>query len=333
MQEIQVKILKYKLYLLPTLAICSYFLYKSINFNLHDFGNSYFPALMLQNGLQPEKIVFDIYDFNQFAWQKNYKNVLLDYYLNSPFCTTFLYPFTFFKDAYLAKIIFNIFSIILFIFSLEILSKTFKNQTKILLLFLPFVFFIPIQNNILFGQFYLIIFAFTVIAYHFYSKKHFFTSTFSLGIIIFLKIFPLFYGIPLLINAKKKYLLFLLVSCSILFIFSVFINGFSFWKVYLFEKLPSAFLNESSIGFQTNVQSFDVFFKHLFIKDDFHNPKPFYESLNFYYLSVFLTKSLILGFGISFIISNINDVWKALSCIIIILFLLQTRTPTYSLVL
>jgi hypothetical protein len=115
-------------------------LYKSIAFNLHDFGNSYFPALMLQDGLQPEKIVFDIYDFNQFAWQKNYKNVLLDYYLNSPFCTTFLYPFLFFKDAYWAKFIFNSISIILFIFSLEILSKSFRNSAKFFLLFLPFFF-------------------------------------------------------------------------------------------------------------------------------------------------------------------------------------------------
>ncbi|WP_435354592.1 glycosyltransferase family 87 protein [Emticicia sp. SJ17W-69] len=333
MPKIQDIILKYKLYLLPILTLCLYCLNKSFVFNLHDFGNSYFPALMLYDGQSPEKIVFDIYDFNLFAWQKGYNEALLDYYLNSPFSATFLYPFVYFKNAYSAKLFFNIISIILFILSIEILSKYIEKKNRLLIGLLPILFFIPIQNNILFGQFYLIIFAFTIFAFHFYFKKNSLFSAIFLSFAILTKVFPIFYGFSLLINSKRRDFLYFFLSCLLLFLISIFISGFSFWNIYLFDQLPTAFLNESTIGFQFNVQSFDVFFKYLFFKDSFYNPNPILDNIFLFYLSIFLVKSLILGVTISFVNSHKTEVWKSLSCIIIALFLLQSRTASYSTVL
>lgn len=326
MYNLQQYISKYKLHLIPTVVVCLYFLYKSLNFNLHDFGNSYFPALMILEDQNPTDLIFDIFQFNQYVWKKGYNDVLLDYYLNSPFCSTFILPITIFKNAYFAKTFFNSISIILFIFSLEILAKS--DHSKKLILCFPLLFLIPIQNNILFGQFYFIIFAFTVFAYHFYSKNQLNLASVFIINAAFLKIFPFFFVLPLLKKVKYRILIVSILCISI----SILFNGFSFWGKYLFKFFPQSMLNDSSIGFEVNAQSLDVLFKHLFIADAFHNPKPFTDSPILFFIMLWLSKSIILGLAIKYFNSTKISSWESLSGIIVALFLLQTRTPTYSLI-
>jgi hypothetical protein len=281
---------------------------------------------MISEGKNPADTVFDIFRFNQYAWAKGYKDVLLDYYLNSPFCSTFVLPFTILQNAYTAKAVFNGISIILLVLALEILVKTFK--ANVLVSSFPLLFFIPIQNNILFGQFYFIIFASTVFAYYFYSKNQQSLASVFIVNAAFLKVFPLLFGVPLLKKIKYKILFFV----GFCFGFSVLFNGFSFWEAYLFKFFPQNISNNTSIGFQANAQSLDVFFKHLFVADTFHNPNPFFDNSTLFFAVLWLTKSLILGLAIKHFNVTKSDPWEVLSGIIVALFLLQTRTPTYSLI-
>lgn len=326
MKKVKKYITEFKLYLLPTVVVCLYFFKKSLTFNLHDFGNSYFPALMILEGENPAQTVFDIFQFNQYAWAKGYKDVLLDYYLNSPFCSTFVLPFSVLENAYIAKAVFNGISIILLVFALEILAKNL--QAKKLILSFPLLFFIPIQNNILFGQFYFIIFTFTVFAYYFHSKNQQNLASVFIVIATFLKVFPLFFAIPLLKKVKYKILIFAVICFGI----SVLLSGFSFWDAYLFKLFPQSMLNDTSVGFQVNAQSLDVFLKHLFIADSFHNPYPFIDNPTLFLVALWFSKFLILGIAIKHFNGTKSNPWEALSGVIAALFLLQTRTPTYSLI-
>jgi hypothetical protein len=75
------------LYFIPFVAILVYCLISSINFNLHDFSNSYFSARLISDNLNSDKL-FDIYEFNNYIWNLGYDDVLVDFYLNSPFIYT-----------------------------------------------------------------------------------------------------------------------------------------------------------------------------------------------------------------------------------------------------
>ena len=144
-----------KLAFIPLTLICGVFFVKSISFPLHDYSNSYFPATLLIDNIQPEKVVYDIYDFNKYAWNKGYPEVFIDFYLNSPFTATFFYTFALIEDAYLSKAIFNLLSITMLLLASYLMYKQLHINSW-LIASIPFVFFVPIQNNLLYGQYYLL---------------------------------------------------------------------------------------------------------------------------------------------------------------------------------
>ena len=76
------------LYLLPTVFLCLYFLISSYAAPLHDFSNSYFSARLLHDDVAPETVIFDIHAFNTYIWELGYTDLLVDFYVNSPFTLT-----------------------------------------------------------------------------------------------------------------------------------------------------------------------------------------------------------------------------------------------------
>ncbi|MEX0291396.1 MAG: glycosyltransferase family 87 protein, partial [Flavobacteriaceae bacterium] len=224
-------------YLLPTLLLCCYFWNVAISFHLHDFGNSYFAAQLIQDKTPSELILFDIYDFNQYVWESGYDNELLDYYLNSPFTGTFFYPFTILGDALLAKTTFNGLSIALFLLAIYLLATRFLVKENCLLLFLPVLFFIPSRNNILFGQSYFLVFSLIIIGYELISKKRNFVGVGLLSLAVLLKFFPAFYGIPLLVKRKWKTILIGFLITLGLSVSSILLSGSSFWQSYFLDVL------------------------------------------------------------------------------------------------
>jgi hypothetical protein len=149
---------KLAVYLLPLVVVCFALTYAATDTVIHDYSNNYFPALLVTEGIAPESVVFDILDFNEYVWSRGYSNELTDFYLNSPFIATLFYPLALIKNASYSKLIFNLFCLSLFALTLHIFSSNHlkKNEWPALLL-IPLIFFIPLKNNLEFGQLYLLI--------------------------------------------------------------------------------------------------------------------------------------------------------------------------------
>ena len=325
--------LKIFLYFSPLVLLLAYYFIKSLTFNLHDFSNSYFSARLLQDGFVPQAILFDIYEFNNYIWNLGYKEVLVDFYLNSPFTLIAFYPLSFIKDAYLAKAIFNLFNILLFVISLVYLTKRKLNNNFWPMLIFPLIFFVPIRNQILFGQSYFLIFFLIIFAFLSFEAKNDKTGGLLLSVAVLLKVFPLFYGLPLVIEKKWKTIGFTFLLTVILVTMSIFIMGFSLWKTYMMEIIPNAIRNNSTVDFRSNAQSIDVFLKSVFIKDSYYNPSAIFNNERIYILLKWIVKSFILGIAIHLSIVNKNNLFKGLCIWIVALFLLQSRTATYAQIL
>lgn len=319
-------------YFSPLFFVVFYFFYQSLTFNLHDFSNSYFSARMIREGVAHPQL-FDIYNFNNYIWKLGYKNVLVDFYLNSPFTISFFYPFSYIENPYAAKAIFNIISIVLFFWSLCLLIRNKFEGRYYVLLLLPILFFVPIRNQILFGQSYFLIFSLVTFGFLYIENKNERLGASLLSISILLKLFPIFYGVTLLFYKNWKAIIMGIISSFILVSLSVFISGIAIWDTYLLEVLPNAIKNNSTVDFRYNTQSVDVFLKSLFIKDSYYNPDGLYNNERLYVLFKLLFKSVIIAFSIRLSFINKKNLFKLFSIWVVALFLLQSRTATYAQVL
>ncbi len=320
------------LYFSPLIIVVSYYFFDSLVFNLHDFSNSYFPARLIQDNI-PYSYLFDIYEFNSYIWSLGYTDVLGDFYLNSPFTITVFYPLSFIENAHLAKAIFNFISIFLFIWSVYILIRKKLNGEYAIVLILPFIFLIPIKNQILFGQSYFLIFSLVILGFLFIEDKREKIGAGLLSFSVLLKVFPVFYGVSLFFYKSRKSILIGVITIIILMLGSIYISGFQLWKTYFTEILPNAIQNNSMVDFRYNTQSFDVFLKTLFIDDPYYNPTALFNSNRMYVFLNWLFKSVIIAAAISVSFKHKNNLFNLLSIWIVTLFLLQNRTATYAQIL
>lgn len=324
---------KYKVtlvYSLPLLLVLSFLLWKSLSFPLHDFANSYFPAHIVANTNVPETILFDIYEFNSYIWDLGYNEVLADFYLNSPFNAVAFYPLSFIQDAYLAKSLFNIFSSALFLLAIFGLLKRFGKKTAWLVLALPFLFYVPLRNQILFGQTYFLVFALVVFGFLWAEKNKNTRGGLVLALATLLKIFPIAYGFPLLFKKKWKAIFSAIIIGLVVLSLSIWFTGTSLWETYFFEVLPNAIKNKSTVNFQYNAQSIDVFLKTLFVQDAYYNPTALFDNERLYVIIKWLLKSIIIGVALSLSFLNKKNLFALLSIWVVTLFLIQSRTATYA---
>lgn len=320
-------------YLFPLLLFLGYFLWQSLAFPLHDFSNSYFPAHIVANTNNPETILFDIYIYNSYIWDLGYKEVLGDFYLNSPFNAVVFYPFLFLEDAYLAKLIFNSLSCVLFVLALYVLVKKNGKKTFLLLIIIPFLFYVPIKNQILFGQTYFLIFALVTFGFLWLEKQKTFKGVFALLISVLLKVFPVGYGVVLVFQSQWKVILYAIIGGLVVLGLSIWFTGLDLWSTYVFEVLPNAIKNKSTVNFQFNAQSVEVFLKTLFIRDAYYNPDALFDNERLYILIKWLWKAVVLGIAITLSFSNKKQLFKLLVIWVIALFLIQSRTATYAQIL
>lgn len=318
---------------MPLALYCVFILYKSKDYSLHDFSNSYFPAQLAVNNIPPEDIVFDIYKFNKYAWDNLYREVLIDFYLNSPFTSTAFYPFALIDNAYTSKLLFSIISILLFLISIHILARKFIHGHEKVLFLLPILFYIPIRNHILFGQSYMLIFFLVVVGFIAIEKNKWIAGGTFLSLAALIKIFPIFYFLPLLLTNKRKVAFYIFFSTFGLVSISIFTSGFSFWYAYLFDVFPNSIINESTVDYHSSAQSITVFLKNIFLKDEYYNPSGLINSYWLYKLIGWIVKSIIIGLAVQLTFKFKNELFKVLAIWVVALFLLQTRTATYAQIL
>lgn len=254
-------IFTYNLGLFFNALICGVFIFIAIDFAPHDFANYYFGATFIREGLFNIDIYFP-HIFNREIALLGHENLFVSFAPNTPFIGLLFLPLSYFSLA-TAKIIFNIGSLFLFIYSLRNLIKNY-NINSIYLWILPLVFFIPLRNNFLFGQVYLLLFFLLTEGFLAYRKNKYFKMGLFWSVAILLKVFPvLLFG---MLVFRKKYwaILYLSAACSILLCFSIAINGFEVWEFYFSTVLPKSGNGEIAGEFVQNYQSVFMFLKYVF---------------------------------------------------------------------
>ena len=315
--------------LIPTLLLCVFYIYKAIDFPIHDFSNYYFGGNFLADGNFNTNIYFP-YWFNKEIASLGYSGLFCSYAPNSPFLALLFYPSSFLTLAS-AKLIFNCLSVLLFIYSLKRLIN-FYNIKTIYIVLIPLLFFVPIKNELLFGQVYFLLFFLLSECFLAYEKEQFKKMAFFLSLAILLKVFPVVLLLLFVFKKQFKPLLNTFVFCLSLFGISLLFIPLNVWFFYLNSVLPKASNGEIASAYVDNYQSVFMFLKRLLVFDSVENSKSLfnYPMLFTALILAFKVGIITIGFYIS---KRISNTLAILSFWILAMILLSPYGSTYTFIL
>ena len=315
--------------LIPLLLVCLFFTWKAIHFPAHDFANYYFGGKFLANGHFTSSVYFP-YDFNKTIADLGFRNIFASYAPNTPFLALLFVPFSF-LPLVVAKLTLNLLSILLFVYSLKRLVSFYKIEPVFLLL-VPILFFVPIKNELLFGQVYFLLFFLIAESWLAYEKNQWVKMGIFLGVAVFLKVFPILLILVFVFKRQFRPIKYVLASCVILLLFSILFSGIDIWIFYFKNVLPKASSGEISEAFVTNYQSVFMFLKQLLVYDSVLNPDVIRNAPQTFQALIIAFK--IMLFSIGFYISRkANNSLFVISYWILAMVLLSPYGSTYTFVL
>ena len=174
------------LYLTPLALLLGVVLYHSRMVPWSDFAGYYTGGRMLLTG--DYMGAYDMQSLNNHIAASGYKVDLVSYAPFPPFTSLVFAPFIVFPMG-TAKLLFNLISIVLFLFTIARTIRYF-DISPWLGLTIPVIFFIPLVNNIFFGQAYLLLCTLLLEGFIAHRKKQYVLSSFLWGIAILFKLFP-----------------------------------------------------------------------------------------------------------------------------------------------
>lgn len=315
--------------LFPLILLCAFYTYKAIDFPIHDFSNYYFGGKFLADSKFNSTIYFP-YEFNKAISNLGYSGLFTSYAPNTPFLALVFYPISFLSLP-TAKLVFNSISVLLFIYSLNRFVSFYKINPKYILL-ISILFFVPIKNELLFGQVYFLLFFLLSEFWLAYEKWQPKKMAFFLSLAIFLKVFPILLIFVFLFKKQFKPLIYIAISCSLLFLISVLFTGFDIWIFYFKNVLTKASNGEISGAYVDNYQSVFMFLKRLMIFDEIENPDAF---LNSPFLFFALTSALKIGLIITgyFVCKRVSNSLFIFSYWILTTILISPYGSTYTFIL
>jgi len=272
-------------------VLLGYFMYKAVGAPLSDYAGYYFGSQALLQGNYQQ--VYDTYSLNVLIAQKGLPDVFASYTPFPPFTSIVLAPFLHFPAA-VSKIVFNLFSAFLFIWVLARSSKFFSLPGRVVWL-IPVLFFIPLRNNIFFGQAYLLLFALLMEGYMAYKKRKTVLAALWWAVAIVLKLFPLVILFFLLVKKQYKQAVYCVAACMVLGIVSVVFNGFASWQYYVFTIFPRASAGELNNSYTYLFQSAFMLLKNLFVYDEVQNPQVLFNSMPVFIICIAVFKAVILA--------------------------------------
>ncbi len=278
----------------PYIFIFGYFLFKSLHFPFHDFGNSYFGAYLFLKG-KFDLGIFDPYTFNKRIFEEGFSSIFASYNPNPPSVSLLFIPFAL-LNPFWAKLTFNVLSSALFLISLYQFCAH-RSFDKRYLAALPFLFFVPIGNNLLFGQSYLLLVSLLLFGFMAYEKEKRFLFSILWALAIFIKVFPIVLFVFVLFKRDWKSFLSLFMACLFLLGCCVLLQGGKVWHFYFFHVLPQNSQGNISSSYVVSYQSFYMFFKYLFVKEPLLNPSPFVDSVYTFQFLLAIIKGILAAFA------------------------------------
>lgn len=316
-------------YLIPTLLLGIFFIIKYYNAPIGDFGNYYYASWFLKQG-NWGLWIYEPYQFNLAIYDLGQRNFFLNYAPVPPLSALLYLPFTFFSITK-AKLIWNSIMLLLLVWSLRRLYNYSKVDVRLLLL-LPLLVFVPLQNNIKEGQSYVLLFFLLVEGFIQYTKKNVGFMALCWGLSIHLKISPAFVLFFLFFQKDIKSISLVLFNIVLLTIISLPLIGFDVWHNYILKILPRLYNGEINNTYAYNYQSFQVMLKTIFVPDVLHNANAKFNNILLYVQLLTCFKIFIYGLGILFSWST-NSTAQKFSIWLVISLLVSGYGNSFSLVL
>jgi hypothetical protein len=310
-------------------ALLGYFIFKATHAPFSDYAGYYFGSKALLQGNYAQ--VYDTWSLNVSIAQKGYAGVFVSYTPFPPFTSIMLAPFLLFPVA-VSKILFNVFAAALFVLVLTRARKYFSLPAWVVWL-MPVIFFIPLRNNIFFGQAYLLLFALLLEGYMAYKKGKPVVAAGLWGIAIVFKLFPLVILFFLLAKKQYKQVAYCVAACVVLGLISVSLNGFAAWHYYVFTIFPRANSGELNDSYTYLFQSAFMLLKNLFVYDAVQNPQVVLNSTPVFVISMVLFKALLLACCVGITINKKATDLMAFASWITASMLLSPNGSSYSLIL
>jgi hypothetical protein len=320
---------KIDVYILPLLLLLVICLVRSVSLPWSDFAGYYFGGRELLSGRYGN--AYDMQNLNTLIASAGYHGVFVSYAPFPPFTSLVFAPFLPFPMGQ-SKLLFNGFSVALFIFTV-IRSRKFFSISGPQILLLTIVFYIPIINNLAFGQSYLLLCCLLLEGYMAYKKDKIVLSSFLWALAAVFKVFPAVILLFLLLKKKYRQAAWLSAACALLLLLSLLINGWPAWKYYITEILPKVNNGELNDSFTFMFQSAFMLFKKLFVYDALLNPHPFYDNPYLFLTLAGLFKALILTACITFTVRARQRDFDSFAIWIMGSMLISPNGSSYSLIL
>ena len=333
----------------------------TINAPIGDFGNYYYGSKLFVDTKFSVLDYQSIFHFNQQIASYGQHHYFENYIPVPPFSLLFYLPFTYF-DWLIAKLLFNIISLVIFCFSLNRILKSIE-VNSLFIYFLPALFIYPLYNNLLQGQSYLLITACLLEIYMFSEKEKYWEASLLLSLVISLKIFPLFILMFFLLTKKYKVAIYTFCFSLGLCVISLYVIGTDIVTYYFITVLPRLMDNEIIGPYYHGNQSIYTLLLNLFSFDEIQNPSviinfkilvPFFESIvtailfsimivlkkkrNLVFFGAVLICSVLIGrynttYGMLILIPFVVSIFayqtpKVLSWVLLGCFILAVNIPT-----
>ncbi len=277
-------------------------------------------------------IAYNTNNLNYAIEQLGYKNILVSYAPFPPYTALVTAPFTSFLSLETSKIVFNIFSSALFLFTLYRAFRFFSIPRWLLLL-VPLLFYTALRNNIYFGQGYLVLVSLLLEGYMAHKQGRHILASFCWGLAILFKIFPACIVIWLFFRKDWKAILYLAIAGIILFLPSLYFNGLDSWVFYITKMLPRANNGELNNPFIYIFQSAFMLLKNVFVPDTLFNPDPLIPNRYLFVISWIIFRAFVIAGAITATIQKKQEDLVTFSIWIMASMLISPNGSSYSLIL
>ena len=314
-------------------AFCGFFgLFMSFRAPLSDFGNYYYGAKIgWEDGFYYH--VYNISGFNQRVQELGEQGLFLDHATVAPTSMVLYLPITWMTDAHTAKILFNILGFIFFPFVLYRFLKWKKVEMTWPFVMIVLAAQIPVYYNLSFGQTYLIVTGFLLVAIMWADTRPL-LGGFLLGLTICLKISPVLFLIWFL--TQRKYLVIIgavLTTTAIALLVTKFGKmrlDLDDFYAYNLPRMMDGFISDP---FSSSFQSVIVFLRKLMLPDAILNPDPLIHG-NERLVQLFnVLAFIVLGYFLVKAWKENQDLRKKFVLLILFLCITSGYTSTYSLIL
>jgi hypothetical protein len=263
-----------------------------------DFPNYFVAASIHRQGISLDRA----YEWRWFQRQKDYLQVdqpLVGFAPHPPMCAVPMLPLAKLPSLK-AKRIWLVLNLVFLALAVWILRQATSLSLRRILL-LTFLCILPLRENFLYGQYYVLILLLLCAAYYAACRGRRFTCGAVLAVAASLKIFPALFLILFLRKRNWRAAAGLVGTSVVLAGISVLLFGWSVHKVYLLEILPRALHGDLVGPYVLQWNSFTALCHRFFLAEPEMNAAPWINSPMLYSMVQALLASLLL---LSFLLST-----------------------------